>query len=90
MNIQAPLKNRIEAILEFKKEVSEDLIDLSHRQDKLKKKFVKFIEVESPKFNDYPVLLKGEDFYFKQFQINSIEILAGIDEEIKTWSENLK
>ena len=38
----------------------------------------------------WPVFLKDQNFYFKLIEINANQFLAGIDEEIKIWSENLK
>ena len=45
---------------------------------------------EEAEIDGYLVFLKDENFYFNLLQINAVELLSGIDDEIKIWSENLK
>jgi hypothetical protein len=50
---------------------------------------MKYAELEDPKVEGCPVFIQGKDHYIKLLEFNSIKILAGFDEEIKTWSQNI-
>ncbi len=83
---QANLQRRIESLKEFKREVSIDLIDICNKLDSLIQKFKKYGSIEDLKLDGCPVFIQGQDHFIKLLEINSIAILAGLDEEIKTWS----
>ncbi len=60
---QAEVTQGIKKLEDFKREVSQDLIDLYQRADIIKEKFTKFAKADENKINDQPVFTFNDEFY---------------------------
>jgi len=76
------LSKRIEALSNFKSQVSIMLSDMSDKSAEIKELTTQFAATEDEKIKGCPVLSLGQEFYFKLISVQPDAFISGLDQEI--------